>query len=335
MADLEDRYYEIAVDVVAPGVGPRTVTSGRWLKVGIALIGVSCLMLASIVVTSVSSPTRQSTSASESTSLFGFATSRNVNNVNNQGKLYEFGLRPVIQTSPTRWSSVPAQAKVEDASEVKRSWDIGRFAKTAGEFGYLKPPNPIKVINGMMGSSTAMTGRPIAREEIIYSAVINPLKLVFRPLDDVVMGGSSKSSFDDTTGLWSGEVITEGAGFVGIRTRPFEPPLDLSRCNGLRLKVKGQGQRFKLIVRDDDQFNGIAWSYSFDTNPWFDTDVKIPLEAFVPTKFARVVEPKPTLNVATISALQITYSKFEYGDKLNPKFKAGDFKLVLKEIDTF
>jgi len=222
---------------------------------------------------------------------------------------------------------------VEDASETKPKWDFGRFAKTAGEFDYLKPPNPIKVVNGLIGNTP--TGRSIAPEEILWSPVSNPAKLVFRPLDDVVMGGSSESFFDDATGVWSGDVITVGGGFTGIRTRPFEPPLDLSSCKGIRLKVKGQGQRFKFIIRDDEQFNGIAWSYSFDTNPWFDTEVKIPLGSFVPTKFARVVEPQPTLNVATISAIQITYSKFEYGDKLNPKFKAGDFKLDVKEIGTF
>jgi len=113
------------------------------------------------------------------------------------------------------------------------------------------------------------------------------------------MGGSSASSFDDAAGVWSGEVITVGGGFVGIRTLPFEPPLDFSRCTGLRFKVKGNGQRFKCIVRDDEEFNGIAWSFSFDTNPWFDTEVKIPFKGFVPTKFAKVVKPEPTLNTAT------------------------------------
>jgi hypothetical protein len=40
---------------------------------------------------------------------------------------------------------------------------------------------------------------------------------------------------------------------------------DMSSCRGFLIKVKGDGQRYKFISRDDDQWNGIAWSYSFDT----------------------------------------------------------------------
>lgn len=330
MADHTGRYYQIALD----GVDTEHLTSRHRFKAGIAVISGSCLVLMSIVATFVSNPRLHNTSAAEATSLFrlpnsmgknGLALSQqspwNVNNMNNQGKI-----RGSVQAK--------VQAK-DDATDVKQPWDIGRFARTAGEFGFLQPPNPIKVLGGILGGSNAMSGQTIKPEQILYNPVINPLQLVFRPLDDVVMGGSSESSFDDATGVWSGKVITAGGGFAGIRTRPFEPPLDLSRCTGLRLKVKGQGQRFKFIVRDNDEFNGIAWSYSFDTNPWFDTEVRIPLADFVPTKFARVVEDVGNLDTSTISALQITYSKFEYQDALNPKFEGGDFKLVLKELDTY
>jgi hypothetical protein len=204
--------------------------------------------------------------------------------------------------------------------------------KTASFFQYLTPPSPLKVIRQVVGGSSA--GRPLSPNSVVYSAA-NPLGLVWGPLDDVVMGGSSKSSFDASTGVWKGTVIVESGGFSGIRTQPFESPLDLSGCSGLRLRVKGQGQRLKLIIRDDDQFNGIAWSYSIDTNPLLDTDVKVKLSDFVPTKFARVVEPRPNINAATIGAIQLTYSKFEYDGKLNNKFRAGDFEFKLKEIDTY
>lgn len=337
MADLEDRYQQAFDDA-----NPLSVATGRWQKVGVTLIGGSCLVLVSFLARSISSTTVDS--VAESTSLLGVSSSksglawqsrRNVNNMNNKAKMPEYGSGWFSRNSPSRPISMPTQAKVEDASEVKPSWDFGRFAKTAGEFGYLKPPNPLKVISQIMGSGTAAPGKAVPRNEVLWSPAINPFGLVFRPLDDVVMGGSSASSFDDATGVWSGEVITIGGGFVGIRTLPFEPPLDFSLCSGIRLKVKGNGQRFKCIIRDDEEFNGIAWSFSFDTNPFFDTEVKIPFKDFVPTKFAKVVKPEPTLNAATISALQVTYSKFEYESDLNPKFNAGEFNLVIKEIDTY
>merc|ERR1712232_714867 len=107
-----------------------------------------------------------------------------------------------------------------------------------------------------------------------------------------------ESSFDQTSGIWSGTVIVERGGFTGIRTRPVESPLDLTDCSGFRLKIKGQGQRFKFLIRDNDQFNGIAWSASFDTNPWFDTEVKIKFSDFKPTRYAQVSASSPTLNTA-------------------------------------
>lgn len=32
---------------------------------------------------------------------------------------------------------------------------------------------------------------------------------------------------------------------------------------------------------------------------------------------------------------QLTYSKFEYGGALNPKFTAGPFELTVEAVDTF
>jgi hypothetical protein len=69
MADIDNKYYKVQTD------GVETVTSRRWLNVGIALVGVSCLVLLSIVATSASTPTLHSTSAAQSTSLIGWSPS--------------------------------------------------------------------------------------------------------------------------------------------------------------------------------------------------------------------------------------------------------------------
>lgn len=54
-------------------------------------------------------------------------------------------------------------------------------------------------------------------------------------------------------------------GFAGIRTKTVTPGLDMSRCRGVVLRLTGDGQRYKFIARDSEEWNGIAWSYSFDT----------------------------------------------------------------------
>ena len=63
--------------------------------------------------------------------------------------------------------------------------------------------------------------------------------LVWKVLDDVVMGGKSLSSakvvegYDGNYVRFSGETNTDGGGFCSVRTKNFEPPFDLSNYNGL------------------------------------------------------------------------------------------------------
>jgi hypothetical protein len=76
-------------------------------------------------------------------------------------------------------------------------------------------------------------------------------------LDDVVMGGVSSSSLqiDRTggeqgmpTGVFKGTVSTaNNGGFASIRSKNFEPVEDLSAYEGLELRVKGDGHRFKFM----------------------------------------------------------------------------------------
>lgn len=49
--------------------------------------------------------------------------------------------------------------------------------------------------------------------------------------------------------IFSGEVRTSNSGgFVSVRTRNLSPALDLSAYDALRLRVKGDGSRFKFTM---------------------------------------------------------------------------------------
>ena len=50
-----------------------------------------------------------------------------------------------------------------------------------------------------------------------------------------------------------------------VRTRNLEPPLDLSAYEGLELRVKGDGLRYKLVLRSESAWDGIGYTASFDT----------------------------------------------------------------------
>lgn len=68
------------------------------------------------------------------------------------------------------------------------------------------------------------------------------------------MGGNSSSGLapaaDGSGAVWRGDLVLEGGGFCGARTRPLG--LDLSAYDGLALRVAspgGRGQTFKLNVK--------------------------------------------------------------------------------------
>ena len=163
-----------------------------------------------------------------------------------------------LPTTPFMLNAFPATtrlirleaAKDEQSESKRRPWDVGRFARTAVFFDAF--PNPLKRVAQALGGIPSTSPTTLAPGTVIWKPGNNPYGIVWGPLDDVVMGGSSQSEFSAENGTWSGDVITAGGGFAGLRTKLFEPPLDLSQCRGLRLKLHGgDGKRFKFIVRDD------------------------------------------------------------------------------------
>jgi hypothetical protein len=319
MPDLEDGYHQVSAD----DSNHVSESRSRWCKVGLTMIHASFLVLLPMAAMIYTSPHDDT---SDATSLFGRTVAK-------ESRVYHSGLPRFVQPRSlvqARADQEAPQTQVADTTD-ERKWDFGRFAKQAGFFGYLQPPSPVKVIGRIIGNDKAQN---IGPKTVLWSPTLNPFRMVWGSLDDVIMGGSSSSTFDSSSGVWSGDVIVKNGGFAGIRTQYVEPALDLTSCTGLKLKIKGQGQRIKFIIRDDEKFNGIAWSYSFDTNPIFDTTVKIKFSDFVPTKFAQVAKDE-TLNVATITTFQLTYSKFEYQGDLNSKFKPGNFEVMLKELETY
>lgn len=87
-------------------------------------------------------------------------------------------------------------------------------------------------------------------------------------------------------------------------------------------------------MRDNTDWNGIGWTYIFPTNKRGVTTVKLPFKDAVPTQYAKVVSGTE-FNPASIQALQLTYSKFEYDGGINPTFKPESFDVSVKEISLF
>lgn len=158
-------------------------------------------------------------------------------------------------------------------------------------------------------------------------------------LDDVVMGGVSQSRLLlDSQGqaIFSGNVSTENSGgFASVRTKNFEPPFNFSGWEGMRLSVKGDGQRYKFILRNSEGWDSPAYIYSFDTQPDVALSVDVPFAKMVPTFRAKSMPDALALDPSRIYSFQLMLSKFEYDRQLNPQFEPGPFSLAVSTIGVY
>jgi Complex I intermediate-associated protein 30 (CIA30) len=178
------------------------------------------------------------------------------------------------------------------------------------------------------------------RELFDFSTPDQDLLNAWMAVNDGVMGGVSESGLQIVNGraFFKGNVsIERGGGFASIRTQNFNPPLDLSNYQGIALKVRGSGtgQRYKLFLRPSEQWDGISYGYSFDTNANSFTDLRIPFSNLMPVKRAKIVNDAPPLERRQVSSIQIMLSKFEYDGGLNPSFRPGEFELELCSIGAY
>jgi monofunctional biosynthetic peptidoglycan transglycosylase len=127
----------------------------------------------------------------------------------------------------------------------------------------------------------------------------------WRVVTDGVMGGISQGRFSrggDGTGTLEGHLSLENrGGFVSIRARLGR--VDLSDYGGLAVRVRSQGQRYRLRVRTDDERDGIAYQAQFETSGTGWEIVRVPFESLVPTFRGRVVEDAPPFDPAQIRQL--------------------------------
>jgi len=236
-------------------------------------------------------------------------------------------------------------------------WDLCRFLKTLAYFG------AIPVLSGMDWAQQQLGSRAnptVERKQHVretpcifdfrqmdaVNAATNgtgssagdqtALQEVWGAVDDVVMGGVSSSgiSLAQEGALFAGTVsIANSGGFASVRTRNFEPAIDLSAFTGVQLRVKGDGNRYKFLIRDQAQWDGVAYAYSFDTvaDTWVTVDV--PFAAMVPVFRARTMDTATyTLEQQQVRAFQFMLSKFEYDGQLNPAFMPGPFRLYVESV---
>jgi uncharacterized protein YbjT (DUF2867 family) len=164
------------------------------------------------------------------------------------------------------------------------------------------------------------------------------LKNTWGAVDDVVMGGVSQSQIQlvEETALFAGNVSTANSGgFASVRTKNFAPPFNLSGYEGVELRLKGDGKRYKFLLRTETQWDGVAYSYSFNTeaNTWI--DVRIPFAQMIAVFRAKTLKDSPQIDQSKICSFQLMLSKFEYDGELNPQFSPGGFALQVESMKAY
>uniref|UniRef100_A0A2P2MDL0 Uncharacterized protein LOC105649701 n=1 Tax=Rhizophora mucronata TaxID=61149 RepID=A0A2P2MDL0_RHIMU len=182
--------------------------------------------------------------------------------------------------------------------------------------------------------------------KLLFGCEGNTFKdLPWGALDDVVMGGVSQSTFQidttggehgEPTGLFKGVVSTaNNGGFTSVRTRNFSVPEDLSAYDGLGLYLKGDGRRYKFIVRTSHDWDTVGYTIGFDTEEGHWQSICLPFSSLRPIFRARTVLDAPPFDPRNIVSLQLMFSKFEYDGKLNPTFAEGAFQLPVSSIRAY
>ena len=60
--------------------------------------------------------------------------------------------------------------------------------------------------------------------------------------------------------LCSGNITSaNNGGFASVRTKNIEPALDLTGCDGLKIRLRGDGQRYKFMLRTTDNWDSVAF----------------------------------------------------------------------------
>jgi len=147
---------------------------------------------------------------------------------------------------------------------------------------------------------------------------------LWTPVNDVVMGGVSRSEFTQAEpgiARFSGTVSLENnGGFASVRTAPRQ--WQTSDAGAFVLRVRGDGKRYKFTVRTDNRFDGIQYQSGFapPASEW--QQVRLPVDSFVATFRGRAVPGAPRLAPARARTLGLMVSDRQ----------AGEFSLLIDWI---
>lgn len=152
----------------------------------------------------------------------------------------------------------------------------------------------------------------------------------WKRLDDVIMGGNSGSRWQEVAwnnegsnyARWEGGVVTLGGGFCGTTYPLTSENNQHSQYDGILLKVRGDGNRYKFRLKPTSLANEYQYQAIFEppANTW--TEIKLPFTSFTAVKRNDVIyRAKPVTEHSTLENIGIIFSKFNFNERKNPSFQ--------------
>jgi monofunctional biosynthetic peptidoglycan transglycosylase len=144
----------------------------------------------------------------------------------------------------------------------------------------------------------------------------------WRIVNDGVMGGRSQSAVTQTDdGLrFSGELSLENNGGFASTRRLVSG--GFPGAAAIRIRVRGDGRRYQLRLRQDRNWDGVAWRHEFDTTGEWQT-ITLALDGFEPVWRGRAVPGAGPVLAEDVRQLGIMLA-----DK-----QAGPFRLDIAAIE--
>lgn len=137
----------------------------------------------------------------------------------------------------------------------------------------------------------------------------------FAVVNDGVMGGLSTSRVfvEGDAMVFEGRVRLENnGGFASMRASTGT--LDLSDYAGIELVIRGDGQRYKLNLRDDTRFDGVVHRVNFETQAGETLTLRLPFSEFEPTFRGRRLRDVERLDTSRIRQLGVLISDKQVGE---------------------
>jgi monofunctional biosynthetic peptidoglycan transglycosylase len=147
-------------------------------------------------------------------------------------------------------------------------------------------------------------------------------QIEWRVINDGVMGGRSRSSVrvDDRGLHFHGKLSTANAGgFASVRGQLKESITGFASC---RLTVSGDGRRYQLRLREDEDDRNVAWRASFQADSAART-LTLQASEFAPVFRGRQLEVLPGIEDRRLQVIGFMLASED----------EGDFNLTVSDIE--